>query len=228
MQEDGPLLHAGQCRDGVVWHLVVGQFAVDLVTQNHEVVFHHKSGDLLELFLRHHRPRGIGRKVEHEHACFGRNRLLEIGGPEGELILGACGHGHRDTAGQQDAGAVGDVARFVVEDLVARIEKGAEGQVDCLGDTDGDDDLVVRIVADREVTLHVGGDGATEARGTEVGGVAGATLFQRVNRRLPDMPRGDKVGFADAEGDDLLHRLNDLEEVADSRTGDGADMVRDA
>ena len=228
MKKDSPLLHPGQCRDGVVGHLVVGEFAVDLVGQHNEIVLHRKGGDLPQLLQRQDRSGGIGREVQHQDAGLVRDRLLQGVRAERELLLGTGGHGHGNAASQQDAGAVGDIAGLVVEDLVAGIEQGAERDVDGLGDTHGDDDFVVGVVGDGEMLLDVGGDRPAKARRAEIGRIAGVSLFERIDRRLADVPRGDKIRLADPQRDDLLHRLDDLKEVADSRTGNGADMVRDA
>ncbi len=41
------------------------------------------------------------------------------------------------------------------------------------------------------------------------------------------MPGRDEIGLADAERDDALHRLDDLEEIADAGTRDGAHVIGD-
>ena len=113
------------------------------------------------------------------------------------------------------------------EDFVAGIEQGAQGQVQRLGDADGYQDFGRAVVPDAKVLEDVAGDRFPEARKAEIGGVAGAAFLQGINGGLADVPWGIEVGLADAERDDVLHRLHDFEKVADARAGDVADVMGD-
>src|SRR5262249_15052127 len=84
-----------------------------------------------------------------------------------------------------------------------------------------------RVVLDVELLGDVFGDRAAELEQAEIGCVPGLALFERVDGRFPDMPRRDEPGFADPERYDVVHRLDDVEEIADPRTRDAAHVVRD-
>jgi hypothetical protein len=66
----------------------------------------------------------------------------------------------------------------VIDHLVAGIEQGPERQVYCFGDTDGDDDFVVRVVFHDKVLLDIFRDRSAKARRAEIRGVAGLTLLE--------------------------------------------------
>ena len=59
---------------------------------------------------------------------------------------------------ERDARRVGHVAGLVVEDLVARVERGPEQRIERLGDADRDKNLIFRIIFGAVVTGHVAGD----------------------------------------------------------------------
>jgi len=228
MQKKRALLHAGKGGDGMMRQIVVGELAVDFVGEDDQIVLHGKGGDLCQLIGGHDSPGGVGRETEHQDARAGRDGLFQVGGAEHKFILGAGRDRDRLASGQRDARAVGDITWLVVEHLVARIEQGAQGEIDSLGDAHGDDDFVMGVVGDGEILLHILGNRAAQAWIAEIGGVAGAALFQGIDGGLADMPRRDKVGLTDTEGDDPLHRLDDFKKVADSRTGNVAHMRRNA
>ena len=73
---------------------------------------------------------------------------------------------------------------------------------------------------------NVLGDGLAQLRKPQVGSVSGATFLQRKEGRLSDVPRGDKVRFSDTERNDIVHRLNDFEEITNARAWDVAHMRR--
>ena len=61
----------------------------------------------------------------------------------------------------------------------------------------------------------------------EIGSVAGPAPFQRVNGRLANVPGRDKIRLPHAEGDDILHALDDVKKIADARARDGGHGLRD-
>ncbi len=133
-----------------------------------------------------------------------------------EVILHAGGDRDRHAEGHDDARRIADVARLVVEHFVAGIQQRAQGEVDRLGDADGDDDFGARIVGDAEVLLHVAADGRAQLGQAEIGGVVRAALLERIDRRLADVPGRVEIGLADAEGDDLLLLRDDVEKLTDA------------
>ena len=125
----------------------------------------------------------------------------------------------------EDAGGVADVAGFVVEDFVAWVDDGAEGEIDGFADPDGDDDFRFGVVGDLEMFLDVAGDGGAEFWETEIGGVVGASVFEGEDGGFADVPRGIEVGFTDAEGDDFFFLGDDIEELADPGFWEIGDLV---
>ena len=77
------------------------------------------------------------------------------------------------------------------------------------------------------VGSDVTADGASKLYEAVVGGIAGAPTFEGENGGLADVPRGDKPRLADAEGDDVVHGLDDVKEIANTRARDVAYMVGD-
>jgi hypothetical protein len=115
----------------------------------------------------------------------------------------------------------------VIDDFVTGVEQGAESEVDGLGDAHGDEDLGEGFVGDAEVFADIIGDGAAEAGEAEIRGVAGAAALEGEDGGFADVPGRGEVRLADAERDDIVHGLDDFEEVADARAGDVADVVGD-
>ena len=75
--------------------------------------------------------------------------------------------------------------------------------------------------------VDVIGDTPAQARQAEIRGVASATPLQSVNGCLADVPWGGKVRLADAQRDDIIHRLHDFKKVANARAGNVTDVVCD-
>ena len=198
---------------------VVGEFGVDVVGDDDEVVLLGEVGDAEEIFAGESGAGGVVGEVEEEGAGAGGDALGHHGGGEAEAVLGAGFYAHGDAVSEGDDGAVGDVAGFVVEDFVAGFDDGAEGEVEGFADPDGDEDFVFGFVADVEDAVDVGGEGLAEFEESEVGGVAGDAPLEGVDGGFADVPGGDEVGFADAEADDILHGADDFEEIADAGGG---------
>ena len=58
-----------------------------------------------------------------------------------------------------------------------------------------------RVVGDAEMFVDVFADRRAEFRQAEIGRVVGAAVFQRIDRRLADVPRRVEVRLADAKGE---------------------------
>jgi hypothetical protein len=110
----------------------------------------------------------------------------------------------------------------VIEDFVAGVQEGAKGEVKGLADADGDEDFVLGIVFGAESLSDVGCQGAAQFEVTEVAGVMGDAAFESENGGFAHVPWGIEVGFADAQADDILHRRNDVKEIADAGSRDVA------
>ena len=93
-----------------------------------------------------------------------------------------------DAAGEDDRRDVGDVRRLVEDDLVARVARGAQRQVDGLRGADRDQDLGGRVVADAVAALEVGRRAPGAARASRSwtcsgSGPRAATLDARLDDR---------------------------------------------
>ena len=199
VEEDGALTHAGEFDDAFVGAAVVEEFAVNFVGEDEEVVFDSEGGDFFEFLRGHDATGGIGGEVENEDAGIGSDDFFDVLSQDGELIFLAGIDDDRHAVSHFDAGAVGDVAGFVIDDFIAGVEDGAEGDVEGFGDANGDEDLGFGVVADVEELIDVIGDGDTKAFESEIGGVAGLAAFERFDGGVTNGPGGRFVGLADAE-----------------------------
>lgn len=170
----------------------------------------------LELVGRHCGARGIGGKIQHHDLRAWRDGPFESLGTKHEMINSARGNGARHSTGKDDARAVGNVARLVVEHFVTRVQHGSQRNVDRLRYTDGNQDLAERLVMHSEMLSDILCNRASKTGQTEIGGVSGAPLFKGIDRCLPDMPWSRKVRLADSQRDHIVHALNDLKKVTDA------------
>jgi hypothetical protein len=116
----------------------------------------------------------------------------------------------------------------VEDDLVARVDYGGHGRGDRLGRADGDDDLVIRVVADVVQPLQVSGEGPTQLQRPVVAGVVGSAAAQRTHALLDDLWRSGEVRFTDAQTDDVRHGRDHVEELANARRRHGTHALRQA
>ncbi|MPN62955.1 hypothetical protein SDC9_210708 [bioreactor metagenome] len=65
--------------------------------------------------------------------------------------------------------------------------------------------------------MHIGGDLPAQLGHARVGGILRKALFQGIDPRVTDMPRGNEVRFADAEGNGVFHFFQNIEKSADAR-----------
>ena len=143
-------------------------------------------------------------------------------GIEREVVLEAGRDVAHDAAGEDDRRHVGDIRRLVEDDLVARVARRAQREIDRLGGTDRDEDLGRRVVADAVAVVQVARQGAPQLDGPEVRRVVGPALAQALDPGLDDDPRRVEVGLPHPEADDVVHRRRDVEEAADPRRRHGS------
>ncbi len=225
MQEDGAFTHFRQRGDGGV-RVVVGELGVNLVGDDEQVVLAADRGDLLQFRTGHDAAGGIAREVHQQHFGPRRDRGTKRVGTQLELVFLTRADRHGLAMRERNARAVGDVARLVIKHLVAGIDHRAQRKIEAFGNAHRDENLRRRIVSQAVIGRDVLRDRFPQLHQAEIGRVAGLAAFERVDRRFADMPRGDEVGLADAERNDALHRLHDLEEVTDARARDIAHVVR--
>ena len=108
---------------------------------------------------------------------------------------------HSDGLGvrKHDARAVGDVARFVVEYFIPRIEYSAKCDVQSLRDADRNEHICLWVVTDAKVFFYVGADLAAQTDQSEIIGITSLTLFESENSGLTDVPRRNEVRLTDTQ-----------------------------
>ena len=226
VQKNRALQHPGQGGDADVLPLE-GEFGIDLVSDHQQIVAPHDGGDLLQVGVGHGAAGRVGREIQHQRLAPGSDDLLDVLRANREAVFRLAGHSYGHAVRHGDAGRVTDVARFVINDLIARIDQRAERDIHGLAHADGDEDLVGWVVRQPEPPLQADGNGLAQFEQTEVGGVTGPALFQGKDGGFADVPRGDEIGFAHAKGDDILHALHEFEKIANARARDIADIAGD-
>ena len=211
----------GQADDARV-RRVVGQLGVDLVGDDDQVALAGEGGDVLQVRPAHDGAGRVVREVEHQHLGAWRDLGFQHGAREAKAVLGARLDRHRHAVREEDRRAIGDVARLVVKHLVARVEQRPQRQVQRLADADRDEHLVVRVVFGAEVLADVAGQRAAQVEVAEVAGVMRRAAFEREDGGFAHVPGRVEVRLADAQADHVLHRRDDVEEVADARARDVA------
>ena len=86
----------------------------------------------------------------------------------------------------------------MINDFITGIQQRAQGEVDGLTNAHGDQHFFFRNVVNMEKLAHILGDRFAQGEQAEVRGVAGLTFFQRINRRLTDVPWGSEIRLAHA------------------------------
>src|ERR1035438_7276559 len=115
----------------------------------------------------------------------------------------------------------------MIENFVAGIDDGPQRDVQALAHTDRDEDFRIRIVLDLEGGLQVGADRLAELDQAEIGSVTVASAFEREDGGFANMPRRDEPRLANAERHDIVHRLDDVEEITNPRARNTPHMLGD-
>ena len=115
----------------------------------------------------------------------------------------------------------------MINHLVARVEQSTQRDVDRFGNSDRDEDLAGGVVLDIKKAADIFRDRFAQREQAKVGGVGCLTFFQRIDRRLADVPRRGKVRLADAEGNDIVAPLHEFKEIADPGARDRGDVAGD-
>ena len=210
--------HAGQAGKHDVPVAAVDQPIVDFVGNHQQVVSLGHLRDGQQVRLVQDRAGGIVGIAQHQHLGALRDRLLDLRGRDLELVLDPGRDGHRHAAGQCDGGREADKARLRNDDLVPGIQQCVEGQGGRLADPDRDQNLPARIVFGAVVELpKMRQDGLPQLQDAGVVRVGRAAAPQGGDAGFQDGFGGDKVRFADAEADDIVQRVGNLEEPANGR-----------
>ena len=226
VHDNGALLHAVDLREADMAVGTVGQAVVDLVGEHHDVGLADDVRDRLKLVAVHDRAGRVVRIGKDEQLGARRDGGAQRLGRQLELVLDARRQRHGNAACHLRERRVADKARLGDEHLLAGIDEGADGVVDRLGAADGDEDLLVCVVAQLVLAARERGDLAAQLGKTPVGGIEGLTLLKRLDAGAPDLPRGLEIRFADAERDCVGHFGCHFEKTADARRFDYFDAVR--
>lgn len=103
------------------------------------------------------------------------------------------------------------------QDLVARLNDGADSKVDGFAAADRDDHFVFRVVFHAEAAFEIRGNGFTELHKSGIGGIIGLAFFKGIDGGVADMPWRDKIRLTDRKGDNVVHFVEDIEKFSDSR-----------
>ncbi len=215
----------GQRAEGDVLVVAVDEAVVDLVAVDEQVVLVGDAGDGVELGAVEHRAGRIVRVAEEDALRPRRDRGLDHLRRDAEVGVVGGADADRLAAGELDARGVGDEARLVVDDLVARVDRGAQRGVDALRGADGDEDLGARVVLDSVSVSQVGTDELPQLDHPAVGGVVRLPGLEARDGGPRDRLGRGEVRLADREADDVLHLVEHVEEAADARRRDRPDSV---
>ena len=125
------------------------------------------------------------------------------------------GDRHRYAAREHDAWHVRDVRGVGDDHLVAVVERGAQREIDGFRNTDGDEDLALRVVPNAAQLLGVVADCLTQWTNAVVRRVFRLPVLDRPDRGLAEAVRRDEVRFTDAERDDAFGSRDQVEEPSD-------------
>ena len=123
---------------------------------------------------------------------------------------------HRHAAHQLGDRLVADKAGFGDDDLIPRLDKGANGKVDRLAAADRDQH-VLGFIAQLKAAGKVVADLGAQLLQPGVGGVLGTPLLQAADAGIADAPRGLEIRLADAQRDAVGHIGSQIEELANAR-----------
>ena len=213
VQQNRAFPHSWILDDALVRAAIIKQLAVDLVSEDKQIMLHGERGDLLQLLWRHDATRRIGGEIQRDDLGLRRDGLLHVCRHQGKVVFLTCLDGHRHAVRHLDAGIVGHVAGLVINHLVPWIQHRAEGDVERLGHTDGDENLRLRIIGDVEKLLHILADKHAQRLQTEVGGVARLAFFQRADHRLTNRPGRGFIGLTDTERNDVRAADDEFKKV---------------
>ena len=159
-------------------------------------------GDLAHFGARAHRAGGIVREVQHHPFGVGRDRRVEVDGPQLEVVVLRARYRHRPGARDGRLVGVGNPSRRGDDHLVTRVHARHQRVVHDLLAAVGDHDLVQRII-EIVVALELALDRLLErllAVHRRILGVAGQ---RRLVRRLDGVRRRREVRLARRQADDL-------------------------
>ncbi len=178
------------------------QTVVDLVAHDPDTCLLGDGRELAEVLLAEHRAHRIRRRVDDDAARARRDGGPHLVRPETERVLGTHRHRHGHSAEECDVVGIRRIAGVRDDDLVARIEQGAEEQQHRRRRALAHDD-VLGVDVDAVRGIEVERYGLAQARQAERLRVAGVAVLHRLLGGVLDDVGGGQVRIADLQTDDV-------------------------
>ncbi len=160
--------------------------------------------------------RRIVGKAQHQRLGTGCQALFDICYRDLKVVLHRGWQGHRHASGHLHRSRKTHKTGLGYDDLVARVQNGVKGQLGGFADPDGDQDFgdgVIRRTIIQPTPMRQNRFPQFQEAGiVRIGSVSGP---QGPHTRLHYRSGRDKIGFAYAQADDVIHRGRDLEEAPD-------------
>ena len=201
VEDDRPLRHPGQRRDGHVLGTVVQDPAVDLVGQDPQVVADGELGDPLDIGPGQDAASRVGRRVDDQDPRPRRDQRRKLVHVEAEVIGHPDRDRHRRRADESRQGLIDGIARIRDQDLVARVHEPKDRvHHDALA-AGGHEDLR-GIDVEPLPGRGIGRDRRAQGGDTGERRVVRLALVECPLCGLPDVGRGIEVRLADLKVDD--------------------------
>ncbi len=199
--------------------VAVHETVVDLVGDDQEIMTSGQGRDRLRPLAREHGPGRVVGIADQDGLGVRRDALLHGLSGHLEALCDRGWQGDGQASSEGDLRLIGDKGRCRDDDLVPWIEHGGQGQVEGLRDTDGHQELGLRIVANTILPLQVIGKSNAQLQDAGIGSVLGIPSLQRAKAGLENGIGCGEIRLPDAEGDHVVHRGGDIEESPDPGRG---------
>ena len=197
--------------------VAVHEAVVDLVADHEEVVARGDVGQGEQGRLVQDGARRVAGVAQEQHLRARRDGRLDHRRIQGEVAVGVRRDVDRAAAVEDDRRGVGHVGRLVQHHLIARVDQRGHGHRDRLRGPDRDEQLALGVVVHPVQPRQVLGQCPAQLQRAVVARVVGPPGPQRAHAGLDDLRRRGEVGLANAQADDIGHRGDDVEELADAR-----------
>ena len=154
MEKDHSVLHAWKRCDAAML-AVEGKFGVDFVTDHEKILVYRNASDPLQSGSLGNTACRIGGEIQQQGLATWFPSCFEGGGIESEVVVRRGRNANGLAMDLGDAGVIRNVARLVMEYLVARIHDRSQSEIQGLGNTDCDQDLVLGVIFQTELFFDV-------------------------------------------------------------------------
>ena len=206
---------------------LIQQLGINLIGDDHKIVFHRNRSDLFQAFQRHHSPGRIAWKIQQKHLGPRCDLPAQHGRIERKSVFDFRLNRNRNAVRHPHFRRVGDETGFRIQHLVTGVEERPHGDIERFTDADGDDAFIFGTVRNVIIVAHITADFPAQRRRSKIRSIAGMTFFQRKNTGFPDGPRRHEIRLADTETDHIVHRIDEIEKAPDSAFRKRFDMVGD-